>query len=199
MSLDLNQIEAVKFANGPALVIAGPGSGKTTVLTNRVRYLIKELQVPPEKILVITFTRAAAGQMNKRFNDLFEGYAPVNFTTFHSLFYSIICEHFSSNVSLISPNEKLNILKMVVMKEKQDFSDSKINDLLNDFSYYKNNGIKVGKRLSEVVDNDSFFDLFDAYQDEIFNIAKPDYDDFTIWCRRIFDENENLLKEWQNK
>ena len=138
MSLDLNQIEAVKFADGPALVIAGPGSGKTTVLTNRVRYLVKELRVPPEKILVITFTRAAAGQMNKRFNDLFEGYAPVNFTTFHSLFYSIICEHFSSNVSLISPKEKLNILKMVVMKEKQDFSDSKINDLLNDFSYYKN-------------------------------------------------------------
>ena len=67
MNFNKYQLKAIQHGDNPMLVIAGPGSGKTTVLTNRIKYLIEEHKVPADKILVITFTKAAALEMQKRF------------------------------------------------------------------------------------------------------------------------------------
>ena len=88
--LSKQQLQAVRHQDGPAMVLAGPGSGKTTVITRRVQYLI-ENNVLPDHILVITFTRAAANEMQERFSTLMGG-APgrVSFGTFHAIFFQIL-------------------------------------------------------------------------------------------------------------
>ena len=85
------QREAITHGTGPAMVLAGPGSGKTLVITWRVRWLIEQMGIHPGNILIITFTRAAAAEMKKRFQQ-FEGMkeAPVTFGTFHSVFFMIL-------------------------------------------------------------------------------------------------------------
>ncbi|MCR5499826.1 MAG: UvrD-helicase domain-containing protein, partial [Acetatifactor sp.] len=91
MQLNPKQQAAVLHAEGPAMVVAGPGSGKTAVLTRRIDRLIRGLHVPPEKIMVITFTRAAAEEMKSRFQAFpEEAEAPVFFATFHAAFYRIL-------------------------------------------------------------------------------------------------------------
>ena len=85
------QFEAIHHGDGPMMVLAGPGAGKTFVITNRVAYLITELKVPPEEILVVTFSRAAATEMKERFDVLTNYSCPaVRFGTFHSVFFEIL-------------------------------------------------------------------------------------------------------------
>ena len=89
MSFNHSQEEAIRHFKGPALVLAGPGSGKTTVITHRTKQLIESYHVEPEHILVITFTRAAALEMKERFMNLMDGKrTAVTFGTFHSVFFS---------------------------------------------------------------------------------------------------------------
>ena len=97
---------------GPALVLAGPGSGKTTVLVERVRNLIEMHNVSPDKILVVTFAKAAAVQMQERFLNLTRGkYGSVTFSTIHSVCYSIINSEGSfGNYSLLPENEKTDLI-----------------------------------------------------------------------------------------
>ena len=91
MSLNKAQKEAVSHKEGPCLVLAGPGSGKTLTIAKRIEYLIKVYKVRPEEILVITFTKYAAGEMRDRFQCVMEGRRlPVTFGTFHGIFYGIL-------------------------------------------------------------------------------------------------------------
>ena len=91
MKLNRGQDEAIKHGNGPCMVLAPPGSGKTLIVTERTRYLIEESGVRPDQILVITFTRYAAREMKERFERLTAGKNyPVTFGTFHSIFYGIL-------------------------------------------------------------------------------------------------------------
>ena len=87
-----SQIQAISHMDGPAMVLAGPGSGKTTVITHRIKNLIEKAEVRPENILVVTFTKAAAISMQKRFSTLMNGGKGqlVTFGTFHSVFYKIL-------------------------------------------------------------------------------------------------------------
>ena len=88
--LSKQQQQAARHMDGPAMVLAGPGSGKTTVIIHRIKHLI-ESHVRPEHILVITFTRAAERQMQERFSALCKGASfPVTFGTFHSVFFHIL-------------------------------------------------------------------------------------------------------------
>lgn len=88
MGFNKPQQEAIEHNQGPMLVLAGPGSGKTLVITNRIRALIEEQGVNPSNILVITFTKAAATEMRQRFEKMMnQAYLPVNFGTFHAVFF----------------------------------------------------------------------------------------------------------------
>ena len=91
MSFNQAQLQAIAHKKGPCMVLAGPGSGKTTVITNRIEYLIQKCRVKPEEILVITFSKAASKEMRERFADLHpEQHYPVTFGTFHGIYYGIL-------------------------------------------------------------------------------------------------------------
>ena len=91
MGFNKAQTEAITHQDGPMLVLAGPGSGKTLVITKRIEYLIQKRKVRPEEILVITFTKAATNEMRERFRKVMQGrYLPVTFGTFHGIYYGIL-------------------------------------------------------------------------------------------------------------
>ena len=91
MKQNNEQREAICHKDGPMMVLAGPGAGKTFVITNRVKYLIEECKVEPEKILVVTFSKAAAVEMRDRFTGMMNGRnTRVRFGTFHSVFFQIL-------------------------------------------------------------------------------------------------------------
>ncbi len=90
MELSDIQKKAVTHKDGACLVLAGPGSGKTLTIVKRIEYLIKQYKVPPEDILVVTFTKAAAREMKERFLSLKNGKKGVTFGTFHGVYYGIL-------------------------------------------------------------------------------------------------------------
>lgn len=106
------QKEAVMHKDGPMMVLAGPGSGKTLVITKRIQYLISHYQIPPQRILVITFTRAAANEMKERFWRLAGETLPVSFGTFHSVFFTILKYAYHYSADNILPEHKNMILSV---------------------------------------------------------------------------------------
>ena len=116
MKLNRGQDEAIKHGNGPCMVLAPPGSGKTLIVTERTRYLIEESGVRPDQILVITFTRYAAREMKERFERLTAGKNyPVTFGTFHSIFYGILkCAYGIGANNLMSEKESSVLLQEVL-------------------------------------------------------------------------------------
>ena len=103
MSLSETQSRAVAHGAGPCICLAGPGSGKTTVITERTKYLIEKQGISPSEILVITFTKAASIEMRERFHNAMKGrYAPVTFGTFHAVFFTILkaAYHYTAEIIL---------------------------------------------------------------------------------------------------
>ena len=142
------------------LVTAGPGSGKTAVLTHRIRYLNETFKIPYDRILVITFTKAAAKQMKERFEILNNGDSKVTFCTFHALFYSIIRDSDNSQFSIITQNEKLNIVKTVLLDENIDVTRVDLNALLDEFSKLKNLDKEVEGFDSHLLDKNEFIRVY---------------------------------------
>lgn len=198
MKLDDNQMKAVRFGYGPAITVAGPGSGKTAVLTERIRFLCEELKIPPEKILVITFTRAACAQMEARFTERMNDYLPVTFVTFHSLFYSIIKDFRNGDVSLITPKEKQNILKTVLTDLNLQIGSFDLSGILSDIS-----GKKLSSKDSDYiplhVDYEIFNKIYSKYIYETKETGKPDFDDFAVWVYDIFLNDERFLDKWRKR
>ena len=114
MSLNPSQVQAVIHKDGPCMVLAGPGSGKTLTITKRIEYLIGKHHVSPEEILVITFTKAASIEMKERFVRLCGQKAgPVTFGTFHGIYYGILKWAYRMNASnILSPLLKMYLLKL---------------------------------------------------------------------------------------
>lgn len=133
-----NQLRAIRHLRGPALVLAGPGSGKTTVLTERIKYMVEQEHIPPESILVITFTRAAAEEMELRFHKKSKG--RVRFGTFHSIFFSILREtyHYQAK-NIIEDEEKLRLLKQIAKDLRIELPKEQLffSRFLSELSRYK--------------------------------------------------------------
>ena len=198
MKFDDNQISVIEADSGPLLVTAGPGSGKTAVLTHRILYLHERLKIPYERILVITFTKAAAVQMKSRFEKLLESDSKVTFCTFHSLFYSIIKDFKSENIHIISQNEKLNILKTVLLDENIDIESVDFQSILDEFSYCKNSEKSLSDFISVNFDKDVFLKIYNEYNDEVLSRDLLDYDDFVMLVNKCF-ENEEFFRKWRNR
>ncbi len=206
------QLQAIRHLDGPMLLLAGPGSGKTFVITRRIRWLIEEGGVDPASILVITFTRAAAGEMKERFLRLVQGKQyPVNFGTFHSIYFHILKQayHYHSG-NILSESEKRELLKTVLLRPGCPVhgEEETIEELLARFSLYKNEGCRP--RLLEeeggildgtdaFLNKDSFQQIFQAYQREAGYRRKLDFDDMVLDCRRLFEAYPSILAAWQRK
>lgn len=206
---DLNEAQrrAVTYgAEDPLLVLAGPGSGKTLTLTKRILYLIEEAGIPPEKILVLTFTKSAALDMQRRFREQAE--AAVNFGTFHSAFYSILCKfHILKPEHLLSESRKrdllIPLLKDYFSDKENGFPGSLHNEameLLSAFSFYKNTGDreKTLRGLSPAW-QESFDFFYELYEQKRKSCGGFDFDDMLLECLNLFRQNGKILKYWQER
>ena len=136
------QIAAITHDLGPAMCLAGPGSGKTFVLTHHIRYLIQEKHIDPYHILVITFSKASAVEMQNRFFELMEQeYYPVRFGTFHAIFFQILSqyEHYKTS-DILTISQKKKYLKTVLLQMNyQGKPDTEsMENILSNISYIKN-------------------------------------------------------------
>ncbi len=195
---------------GPMLVLAGPGSGKTTVIVNRILYLIKERQIPPEEILVVTFTKDAALSMQKRFMKEADGHFAVNFGTFHSIFYHIFRESCAgrSVPTLVTQSQKKSILT-TLLKEKassrekyydMDAIKEDAETVLGAIGYYKNTRDEeaVLKKLPEVWKGD-FRSIFEEFRRRMRKQGGLDFDDMVYECRELLLRDAERLKYWQKR
>lgn len=210
-TLNKAQREAVMHGEGPLLVLAGPGSGKTFTITQRILYLIEQKQVPPEKILVITFTKEAAQSMQRRFQEQSDKFYPVNFGTFHSVFYHILNQSQGFNHGqkrqILHQSQKKQILcdilrewnsNQCVNNEKTE--EPEITALLEAISFYKNTGDmkKTICRLSTEW-REKFHIIFSRYE----NIRKQkgvlDFDDMVYECADLLEHDMEICQYWQNR
>lgn len=218
------QSKAISHGEGPMLVLAGPGSGKTLVITQRIRYLIEEYKADPGQILVITFTKAAAIEMQTRFLKLAgDKFYPVNFGTFHAIFFQILKQtyHFDAK-SILRENEKHQILKEILhtipeelksndgcCKEQNEQSQSEeINEdnsldtrqrILSEISKIKNTGTKIQEYESEVCGKEEFTYIYEEYRRVTKQIRKVDFDDMMLLCKELLTSRPNVLSMWQKR
>ena len=147
MDFNVEQKKAIEHHKGPMLVLAGPGSGKTTVIIYRVKYLIEQYNVPPQKILVVTYTKAAATEMKQRFMQLSVlGGESVIFGTFHNVFFRILRKAYGYRLEqIINNDEKWNFFKKLIMELGIETNDQEeyIKDLLSEISLMKNELIPI--------------------------------------------------------
>jgi DNA helicase-2/ATP-dependent DNA helicase PcrA len=185
------------------LVLAGPGSGKTFTVTQRIKYLIENHNVRPEDILVITFTKAAATEMQERFVSLNEGKIyPVNFGTFHAIFFQILRYTYKFTAeNIIREGDKYRLLSQIIfeMPDEIDTSPDTLSRILAEISKVKNNGLTPQDIKSETVTQRQFEFIFDAYKKQMNKNRLVDFDDMVLLCRNLLVERPQTLKMWQDR
>ena len=199
--LNENQKTAVTHGDGPMMVLAGPGSGKTTVIIHRINHLISELQINPKNVLVITFTKAATEEMQKRFIALAgQSGAGVTFSTFHALFYRIIrsCTNLSSN-ALLTDIERREAIKGIMKEMHIEADDEEIQSVCNEISRLKNELIDVESHNPVSMGADEFIRIVKSYESLKEDNGRIDFDDMLVKCHEILSSDQHVLHIWQNK
>ena len=196
------QLEAVRHTTGPALIIAGPGSGKTTVIVNRIRNLIIDQSVDPYHILVITFSKAAAIQMQQRFEKTSVDHFPVTFGTFHSVFYNILRhsgKNDSMNVATLSYKRKL-ISRIIERSDPDHNTEQEYLDLiLRRISYYKNSAHTNDNENICSLDRHTFLNIYNEYNDMLRAEGRLDFEDMMLMCRDLMRDDPLVRKKWQDR
>ena len=203
MKLSKIQLDAVRVTEGPALIIAGPGSGKTTVLTNRIKFLIEEHKVAPEEILVITFSKAAALEMRTRFYSMCEdSFYPVTFGTFHSVFFQIIHTQYHYNTSHILTLQKKRELMRLALKRSRiiDYPENELVDtLLKEVAYYKNTNESADFKSDTNINSEMWKIAYKQYRDLQIAENKIDFEDMLLIVRNLFRKNREVLTQYQSR
>lgn len=203
MSINRAQDEAITHQDGPCMVLAGPGSGKTFTITKRISYLIDNCNVKPENILVVTFTKAAANEMKLRFEEERNGEkSRVSFGTFHGIFYAILkwAYHLGTE-NILSEEEKYQMLKWAIEKLNIDTEDEKdyVQNILGEISTIKNNRMNIDGYCSSFCADDAFLQIYKMYEKERIAKRKIDFDDMLIMTYELFKQRPEFLKPWQEK
>lgn len=207
MKLNRGQDEAIKHGNGPCMVLAPPGSGKTLIVTERTRYLIEESGVRPDQILVITFTRYAAREMKERFERLTAGKNyPVTFGTFHSIFYGILkCAYGIGANNLMSEKESSVLLQEVLdqtdIESTPEVEDEEelVRELLREVGMVKNGLCHLKDFHSKYLTQDEFAKVFRSYEHQKKELKKFDFDDMLVQCYALFRKKPEILQGWQKR
>lgn len=201
------QKEAVLHTDGPLLLMAGAGSGKTRVLTHRIAYLIEEKEVNPWNILAITFTNKAAKEMKERVNAILEtGGEDVWVSTFHSMCVRILRRDvdyigYNRNFTIIDSSEQLSLMKRILKELNIDPKKYDPRSLLGSISQAKNSLLSPeafakmqGSYYEEIAAK-----CYAAYQKELLYNQCMDFDDLIMNTIRLFDEHPDSLTYYQNK
>ena len=203
MGFNQAQKKAVTHGKGPCLVLAGPGSGKTLTIVNRIKYLIEEYKVRPEEILVVTFTRFAAAEMKSRLCTLMgRKDLPVTSGTFHGIYYGILkWAYRMGQQNILSEEEKYQILRAAVSREKMEIFDEEdfIQDLAAEIGRIKNNRIDPDEFVSEKCSADAFRNIYREYERQRKKLKKIDFDDMLVLCYELFASRPDVLAQWQKK
>ena len=196
-----NQKKAIEHGAGPLMVLAGPGSGKTFVITHRIKYLIEGSGINPAHILVVTFSRAAAKEMKDRFEKL-KGKSHVTFGTFHSVFFSILKTAYGFSAEQIASDE----LRYTLIKElikKNEIVNEDINtlsgNLLNEIALIKQDNINIKNYYSNSIASDTFKKLYKEYESELEIRNKLDFEDMLSLTYELLSERKDILNAVQNR
>ncbi|WP_195262601.1 ATP-dependent helicase [Clostridium sp. 1001275B_160808_H3] len=193
--LDEYQKEAVYIKEKNVLVVAAPGSGKTTVIINRVNYLVNELKVRLGNIIIITFTRAAADNMRSRYKNVFNKEIAPFFGTFHGLFYKILLKE-GFNISIIDGGISHRLIKSVLSKYSDEVSEDKIKEALNNISFFKTS-LKAIEEFKPTMAKDIFIECLQKYEEYKTKNGLWDFDDLSIKVINLLRDNPNTLNKYR--
>lgn len=203
MEMNQAQQQAVRHKDGSMLVLAGPGSGKTFVITERTRYLIEEYKIPEKNILVITFTKAAAKEMRERFlRRMKVSQTSVSYGTFHSIFFTILKYAYRFNASnIVRDDVRKQFLKETIQRLDLEYEDEKefISDISSEISLVKGEQIDLSNYYSSSCASDVFIKIYQEYDRKLRRANLIDFDDMLILCHQLLSERKDILAIWQNK
>ena len=205
--LNPSQIQAIETINGPVLIMAGAGSGKTRVLTHRYAHLVKHHNVDVEQILAITFTNKAAEEMKSRISKLLNlKISPKWISTFHSLCVKILRIHgdkigYKSNFTIYDQSDSNKVIRNCMSENNVDLKQYSPKRFQAHISNLKNSMISPGEALENA---ESFFEvkvaeIYSSYEKKLIIANSMDFDDLLIKTVELLETNESILKFWSNK
>ena len=202
MAFSKAQTQAIMHKDGPMMVLAGPGSGKTTVITHRVQYLTKEYGIDPGDILVITFTRAAAEEMRERYEALTGGGSRVTFGTFHSIFFRILKLAYRYTAdNIVREDQQMQFVRELAQagglepEDENEFAAS----ILSEISSVKGERIALEHYYSKNCPDAVFRQLYAGYEEKMRRTGLIDFDDMMVLCLELFTERKDILSAWQRR
>ena len=203
MKRNPSQLRAITHLSGPMMVLAGPGSGKTSVIVERTAYMINEGKIPASSILVVTFSRAAATEMKERFLKFVgQNRSEVTFGTFHGIFYGILkAAYHLSAANILSEEEKFSILREMTEKYGQEMAQEGdfIEEVAREISVVKGNCISPEHYYASCCSDEIFRNIFHGYKQALKAKRKLDFDDMILCCYELFSQRQDILNAWRRK
>ena len=190
------QREAVTHGEGPLLVIAGPGSGKTFVLTQRVRYLTEECGARPQSVLVLTFSRAAAREMEERYRKTVGSERTgVCFGTFHAFFFRILRTAYGYQADqVIGEEERRALVSAALRRRKTESGDfrSLVQNVLSEIALVKEERAELSNYYSVSCPAEQFREIYREYENALAELRKIDYEDMLRMCYELLKERADI-------
>ncbi len=203
MNKNPSQKRAIAHLSGPMMVLAGPGSGKTSVIVERTSYMIHHHQVPESAILVVTFSKAAAREMKERFLRKEKcSVSKVTFGTFHGVFYGILkCAYGLSADNILSDEQKKEFLWELVEKYGEDLRQEGefLEELSREISLVKGNRVDLKHYYSKSCSDEIFRRIYHGYQEKCRRQRLLDFDDMLLYTWELLSKREDICRAWQEK
>ena len=202
-NLNEQQKEAVSYLNGPLLIVAGAGSGKTKVLTSRIAHIIKQKKAFPNQIIAVTFTNKAAKEMQNRVSTILkkEAIGLSWLGTFHSISAKLLRKHapavgLHSNFSIIDQDDQVRLVKNICKAENIDIKKISPKYILSFIDNWKNKGWypeDVILKKKDVLEK-GFLKIYKIYQSKLMDLNACDFGDLILHCVKIFEKNSDIRK-----
>ena len=206
-NLNKEQKEAVSYLEGPLLIVAGAGSGKTKVLTSRIAHIIKSKKAYPNQILSVTFTNKASQEMQTRVSSMLkkEAIGLSWLGTFHSVSAKILRKHaeatgLNSNFSIIDQDDQIRLIKNICKSENIDIKKLAPNYILSVINNWKNKGLypeKVTLNKKNIFEK-GILNTYKIYQRKLIDLNACDFGDLILHCVNIFENNKDILEIYSN-
>ena len=205
--LNNEQREAVSYLDGPLLIVAGAGSGKTKVLTSKIAHIIEEKKAFPNQILAVTFTNKAAKEMQNRVSEILKknssGLSWLG--TFHSISAKLLRKHaravgLNYNFTILDTDDQIRLIKNICKAENIDVKKISPNYIISVIDKWKNKGwypLDVEIKKSEFLEK-QFLNVYKIYQQKLLDLNACDFGDLILHCVKIFENNEDICKIYSN-
>ncbi|OFS22652.1 MULTISPECIES: ATP-dependent helicase [Clostridium] len=194
-NLDKYQKDAVETNHKNVLVVAAPGSGKTTVIINRVNHLVNKLHVSNSNIIIITFTKAAAVNMKKRYESAYNTNMSPFFGTFHGLFYKMLLRS-GREIDIIDGGVAHKIVSSILNKYFDEVNDDKIKETINNISIFKTSR-QLLNEFKPSISKEIFEEAYNTYEQYKEENNKWDFDDLAIKTLEMLQNDKNLLEGYR--